>query len=116
MKKYSILVLVLVLTAAMFTGCGCRNNQASPTTSAPTTPSTVPTTAATTEATTEATTMPSVPSNDATIEDGNGPMPTNATAGADGDTSNGETGTEGNGNARNGASGMEGRARRMPKE
>ena len=25
MKKYAILVLVLVLTAALFTGCGCTN-------------------------------------------------------------------------------------------
>ena len=24
MKKYSIFILVLVLTAALFTGCGCR--------------------------------------------------------------------------------------------
>jgi hypothetical protein len=39
-----------------------------------------------------------------TIEDGNGPLPTNATAGADGDTS---TATE--------DTGMGGNARRMPR-
>ena len=33
MKKYAILVLVLVLTAALFTGCGCTN-QVEPSTNA----------------------------------------------------------------------------------
>lgn len=98
MKKYSILVLALVLTAALFTGCGCRNNQVSPTTTRPTTvPTTQATeaTRATTEATTHATTEP-ITGTDATIENGNGPLPTDAT---------GETHT--------GAAG-EGRARHMP--
>lgn len=99
MKKYAILTLVLVLTAAMFTGCGCRNSKPMNTM-----PTTMPTTAPTTAPTTEATTLPTqTQPTEATIEDGNGPLPTNATAGADGDTS---TATE--------ETGMEGNARRMP--
>ena len=37
MKKYAILVLVLVLTAALFTGCGCTNQDPSRNTTVPTT-------------------------------------------------------------------------------
>lgn len=81
MKKYSIFILVLVLTAALFTGCGCRNSK--PMDTMPQAPSTTPATSAPTTG------------MDATIEDGNGPLPTNATAGADGDT----TTTEGTGGA-----------------
>jgi len=99
MKKYTILFLALVLTAALFTGCGCRNSQPMNTTA----PTTMPTTAPTTAPTTMPATMPTT-ATDATIEDGNGPLPTNATAGADGDTS---TATE--------ETGMEGNARRMPR-
>ena len=52
MKKYAILVLVLVLTAALFTGCGCTNQDPS-----------------------RNTTVPSVePSTNATIDNGNGPL------------------------------------------
>ena len=36
MKKYAILVLVLVLTAALFTGCGCTNQDPSRNTTVPT--------------------------------------------------------------------------------
>ena len=92
MKKYSIFILVLVLTAALFTGCGCRNSK--PMDTMPQTPSTTPVTTAPTRATTEATSAPTT-GTDATIEDGNGPLPTNATAGPDGDTS----ATEGTGGA-----------------
>ncbi len=70
MKKYTIFALTLVLTAALFTGCGCTNQDmdmttvpaALPTTYAttetthatvPTTHATTPTTRATTESTTE---------------------------------------------------------------
>ena len=57
MKKYAILVLVLVLTAALFTGCGCTNQDPSRNTTVPTTTPT----AATTE-------------TNATIDNGNGPL------------------------------------------
>ena len=81
MKKYSILLLVVVFAVTMFTGCGCRNSKPAET-SMPTTPATTPATQAT-----QPTTDESMPGSDATIEDGNGPLPTNATAGSDGDTS-----------------------------
>lgn len=61
MKRYTILLTALVLTAALFTGCGCTN-QNMDTTSAPTVLPTneevwtnAPTVAPTTRATTEAT-------------------------------------------------------------
>ena len=64
MKKYATFVLVLVLTAALFTGCGCTNQDPSRNTTVPTT-----------RATTAPTTMPSVePSTNATIDNGNGPL------------------------------------------
>ena len=64
MKKYAILVLVLVLTAALFTGCGCTNQDPSRNTTVPTTTPTAATT-----------TMPRVePSTNATIDNGNGPL------------------------------------------
>lgn len=72
MKKYAILVLVLVLTAALFSGCGCTNQDPSRNT----VPTTMPTTAAT--ETTQATTMPTAPSTEPstqpTIDNGNGPL------------------------------------------
>lgn len=85
MKKYSILIAALVLTATVFTGCGCRNNRPMDTV-----PTVLPTTEAT-RATTEPATTPSThatePSNhtngtehtDATIDNGNGPLPTDET-------------------------------------
>lgn len=92
MKKYSILALTLVLTAALLVGCGCTNTTTMETTSAPTN---MPTTHATTEPTTEMTTMPTTmatqPSE--TIDNGNGPL-TDATG-----TTN-ETMAEGAGRAR----------------
>lgn len=70
MKKQILLALVLVLTAALFTGCGCTSQDAQYTTlptTMPTMATTAPTTEATTRATTEATT-------EATIDRGNGPL------------------------------------------
>ena len=52
MKKYSILAITLVLTAALFAGCGCTNQDPARNT----VPTTMPTTAAT--ETTHATTAP----------------------------------------------------------
>lgn len=68
MKKYLSLALALVLTAALFTGCGCTSQDAQYTT-APTTMPTIMTTPTTetTRATTEATT-------ESTIDRGNGPL------------------------------------------
>ena len=83
MKKFTMLFLVLVLAAAVFTGCGCRNSQPMnttvPTTMPTTAPTTMPTTVPTTEATTVPTTMATEPSTEATIEDGNGPISTEET-------------------------------------
>ena len=79
MKKICILAFVLVLTVAAFTGCGCRNTQPLNTT-APTVSTTMPTTLPTTEMTTAPTTAPTA---EATIEDGNGPLPTEDTVSPD---------------------------------
>lgn len=78
MKKFSTLALALVLTAALFTGCGCRNN-AAPTTVPTTVPATQPSTAPT-HATTVPTTEHTVPATDATIDHGNGPLEDNTAA------------------------------------
>ena len=78
MKKLLTLISVLVLTAMLFVGCGCRNSKPA-TTSAPTTMPTI----ATTQPTTAPTTMATQPQTMPTIEDGNGPMPTDDTASAD---------------------------------
>lgn len=73
MKKAFALISALVLTAALFTGCGCRNSKPAPTTA----PTTMPTAAAT-QPTTMETTMPTteatIPTVGPTIEDGNGPL------------------------------------------
>ncbi len=78
MKKYTSFLLVLVLTFALFTGCGCRNSQPAPTSQPTTVPTTAPTTAPTTPSSI-ATTQATEPSMNETIEDGNGPMPTGET-------------------------------------
>lgn len=106
MKKYGILSLALVLTAALLAGCGCTNQNMAPTT----TPTVLPTNEenwASTHATTEATSAPtqaSTPSEngaagttDATIDHGNGPLEDNTTT-ATGNTVEGRTrqGTGGN--------------------
>jgi hypothetical protein len=100
MKKITLLLLALALIAALVTGCGCRNSKPMNTV-----PTTMPTTMPTTAPATMPTTMPTVPTVDPTqdtTEDGNGPLPTNATAGADGDTSSAtdETGIMGEGKNR----------------
>lgn len=98
MKKYSAIFLTAILIVTLFTGCGCRNSKPAET-SMPTVPvTTLPTTQET-----EPSLADTVPPADPTIEDGNGPLPTNATAGADGDTSS--TSTEE----------AEGRSRNMPR-
>lgn len=80
MKHSICAAAVLVLTAALLTGCGCRNSRPAETSA----PTTMPTTMATTEATTEMTTMPTtMPATEATIEDGNGPLSTDGTSATD---------------------------------
>ena len=71
MKKYATFVLVLVLTAVLFTGCGCTNQEPSRNTTVPTTTPTAATTE-TTRATTAPTTIPRV--EPSTIDNGNGPL------------------------------------------
>lgn len=70
MKKYGFFVLTLVLTAALFTGCGCTN-QDMEYTSTPTSMPTIATTAPTTEATTTPATSASTEN---TIDRGNGAL------------------------------------------
>lgn len=85
MKKYLFFALTLVLTAALFTGCGCTNQDAQYTTlptSMPTMDTIAPTTEATTESTTRATTEP-------TMDNGNGPLEdTTGNTGTTGTTEN----------------------------
>lgn len=78
MKKITILML-LVLTLSSLAGCGCRNSRP-----AATIPTTLPavTTAPTTEVTTVPTTVPTE-ATDSTIQDGNGPVSTDATDATD---------------------------------
>lgn len=96
MKKLGFLVLTLVLTAALLTGCGCTSQDAKYTT-APTTMPTVMTTAPTTP-TTSATTEATTP----TADRGNGPLE---------DTTMDTTATTGSTEATDSA--LEGRARQM---
>lgn len=80
MKHAGILMMVLVLTLSVFTGCGCRNSKPANTSE----PTTMP--VVTTQPTTEMTTIPTTmgtESTDATIQDGNGPIPTDATTATD---------------------------------
>lgn len=88
MKKSFVLVSALVLTAALMTGCGCRNTQPAATTA----PTTMPTVAATTPTTqaTRPTVETTIPTVGPTIEDGNGPLST-----TDATTSTESTGTAG---------------------
>lgn len=86
MKKYAIAALCLVLTAAMFAGCGCTNRNMDNNTSSPTVLPTNnevwDTTEATTRATTEATTAPTAVTTEptATADHGNGPLEDTTTA------------------------------------
>ena len=95
MKKYSILALVLVLTAALFAGCRGRNQTGD--TMAPTTGTVAPTVYPTTEATQPATThAPTEHTTEHTTEH----MTTEATEDI-----------HGNGTVTEGTTGVEGRAR-----
>lgn len=91
MKHAFSLMMVLVLTLGVLTGCGCRNSK--PAQTAPTTMPTIAT-VPTTEATTVPTTAATQPSTDATIPDGNGPLPTDETGTTEGtDTARGRSGS-----------------------
>lgn len=68
MKKYLTFALTLVLTAALFTGCGCTSQDAKYTT-APATMPTIMTTVPTTEAT-----RPTTEATTPTADRGNGPL------------------------------------------
>lgn len=74
MKRSFIIILTLVLTATVFTGC--RRKKVEPTTAPTTMPTTAPTaeptTAPTTRPTTAPTTQPTTPSENETIEGGLG--------------------------------------------
>lgn len=95
MKTIAIPITVLVLTALLMTGCGCRNSKPlntmpSESTSAPTTR---PTTEATTAPTTEATTQPTTAPTEEPTDNGNGPLSTE-------DENGGTTGAGDNAKAR----------------
>ena len=81
MKKYSMLVLALVLTVALLTGCGCRNSQPMNTvpTTVPTTEATRPTTQPTTAPTTQPTLETETTTTDPSVDNGNGPLPSDGT-------------------------------------
>lgn len=92
MKKYCILALTIVLTAALFTGCGCTNRNAGATSA----PTLMPTTEATraTEATTGMTTEhTTVPTTHETVDNGNGPVENTPNGNGTNDTNG--TATEG---------------------
>lgn len=96
MKKTCIIAAVLVLTLFTMAGCGCRNSKPAATT----VPTTLPTvTTVPTEAAATPTTMATTPSTDPIIEDGNGPLSTDATTSTDNTES---------GNARSRSGGMVG--------
>lgn len=83
MKKYSILVLVLVLTVLALTGCWNRKNKMEPTTVPTTEMTTAPTTMPTTEAThqpTENTAGANDHTNPGTIPGDADPTATDSTA------------------------------------
>ncbi len=111
MKKYSILLTVLVLTLTLFTACGCTPmGETEPTTpSKPTTPPTIAPTAAPTAAPTEPTAEVTIPmpsgsegmddamgGNGATGE--NGGNGTDAEGGANGGAADGANGSTNDGN------------------
>ena len=80
MKKYACFALAFVLTAALFTGCGCTNRNMDNAT----VPTVLPTTNATTEATqatTEMTTAPTYATHttEETTDRGNGALEDNTT-------------------------------------
>lgn len=94
MKKALALSFVLLLTVALFTGCGCRNSKPAETIM----PTTAPTTAPTTQPTVPETSSVTEDTTSSTIEDGNGPMSTDDT------TTTEEAGNTRNSAGKNGAS------------
>ena len=82
MKKICTLVLSLVLTAALFTGCGCTNTRKDSMTT-PTIPSTAVPTLPTTAPSTAPTTVPAVPTLEETTPTSNGAMEDEATGSTD---------------------------------
>ena len=79
MKRYSMLILLFVLTAALMTGCGCTGptvDQTEAPTVLPTNEEVKPTTKPTTQPTTLPATEPSVQPDMATepFDNGNGPV------------------------------------------
>lgn len=81
MKRIQALIPLLVLTVIALVGCGCRNSKPVTTTAPTTAPTTQATTAPTTAPTTMPTTQPTTAPTEATIEDGNGPLPTDSARG-----------------------------------
>lgn len=71
MKKICCLALTLVLTAALFTGCGCTNRNMGNATTPTAMPTTMPTIAPT-EAPTVPTTNETRPATEETTDTGNG--------------------------------------------
>lgn len=90
MKRSASITLVFVLTAALFTGCGCTNRNKPLNTM----PTVMPTTQATTEPTHATTTPATVPDHtvEPTVDHGNGPLedPTAATTNPTENTIEGE--------------------------
>ena len=95
MKTIAICISVLVLTAMLMTGCGCRNSKPLDTMpSENTAATTMPTTEATTVPTTQPTTAPTRETTVPTTDNGNGPLstedanPNEGTTGIDGTAKN----------------------------
>ena len=78
MKKLFLLALTFVLTAALFTGCGCTNRNKDYETAPTVMPTTLPT-MPTTEATTVPTTRATRPTMEETTGTGNGMLEDNTT-------------------------------------
>ena len=79
MKRYNMMIMLFVLTAALLTGCGCTGptmDQTEAPTVLPTNEEVRPTTRPTTQPTSEPTTMATTQPTETTvpIESGNGPM------------------------------------------
>lgn len=117
MNRYTALALSLVLTATLLIGCGGRKNNTNATTTMPTILPTE-TLAPATQAPTQPATQP--PEKDTTpretIDHGNGPLETNATAQTDGrtDTESSPSGRTGTGNIGPTSPTEVNRSRRMP--
>jgi hypothetical protein len=82
MKKLLSLALAIVLTASVFTGCGCTNSNKDSMTTPTAMPTTVPTMPSTAPATMP-TTRPTVPTTEETTATGNGPLEDETTSATD---------------------------------